>query len=239
MNKISIIVPIFNSKKYLDRCIQSIINQTYKEIEIVLVNDGSEDNSLEICSQYMKKDNRIKIVSQKNCGLSSARNTGLKNATGNYIMFVDSDDWIDRSICEKLLKESLNNDCDIVFCSYVECYTNKSIFKNIIETDKPSVVYNKEETKTYLLRRTIGLITTELYFPKDMDTIVSAGGKLYKKELISNIFFVDTKEIGTEDILFNIEVLGKAKKSCYLNENLYNYWRSNDDSLTRNFDFSL
>lgn len=239
MNLISIVVPIYNAEKYLVRCIESIINQTYRQIEIILVDDGSTDSSIEICNSYKKKDGRIKVIAQKNCGVSSARNIGLDNATGEFVMFIDSDDWVELNICDSMVNLAVQHKCDIVFCSYTKCYNNKSVRKNIIETNKDVIIFDKKTTKEFLLRRIIGLIGIELRRPEHMDSIVTATAKLYRRELITNIKFISIKEIGTEDALFNIEVFGTAKKCCYLNQNLYNYWRSNSSSLTRNFDFSL
>ena len=102
VNKISVIVPIYNVEKYIDRCIKSIVNQTYKNLEIILINDGSLDKSGQICDTWESKDNRIKVIHQMNSGVSVARNTGLENATGEYVTFVDSDDYIEPKYCEIL-----------------------------------------------------------------------------------------------------------------------------------------
>ena len=109
MNKCSIIIPVYNVEKYLPKCLDSIVNQTYKNIEIICINDGSTDNSLKILEEYAQKDERIKIINQENQGVSVARNVGIDNATGDYILFVDSDDWIDRDTC-KILKIELENE---------------------------------------------------------------------------------------------------------------------------------
>ena len=110
---ISIIVPVYNSEKYIDRCLDSILNQTYKDLEIVLVNDGSNDQSLKILENYALRDTRIKVVNQENKGVAAARNTGLDNATGDYILYVDSDDWIENNMVERMVELSAN--ADIVF----------------------------------------------------------------------------------------------------------------------------
>ena len=116
--KISIIVPIYNVQNYLEKCIESLINQTYKDIEIILVNDGSNDDSGKICDFFSSLDNRIKVVHQENRGVSGARNTGLKYSTGDYIGFVDPDDWVDNCMYEKLLETLITNKSDISMCSY-------------------------------------------------------------------------------------------------------------------------
>ncbi len=113
MAKVSVIVPVYNVEKYLEECIESLINQTLTDIEIICINDGSTDNSLKILEELQKKDNRIKIINQKNSGVSSARNNGIENATGEYIGFVDSDDWIDSDYYEKLYNTAKKYNSDI------------------------------------------------------------------------------------------------------------------------------
>ena len=122
---LSIIVPIYNVEQYLERCIESIINQTYKNLEIILVDDGSKDNSGTIADTYASKDNRIKVIHKENGGLSDARNHGLDQSKGKYIMFIDSDDFIDSSMCEILFETAEKYFSDIVSCNYY-IYRNKN-----------------------------------------------------------------------------------------------------------------
>lgn len=124
---ISIIVPVYNSEKYIDRCLDSILNQTYKDLEIVLVNDGSNDQSLKILENYALRDTRIKVVNQENKGVAAARNTGLDNATGDYILYVDSDDWIENNMVERMVELSAN--ADIVFCGNDNAVSPESVKK--------------------------------------------------------------------------------------------------------------
>ncbi len=119
MPKVSIIIPVYNVEKYLQRCLDSVVNQTLKDIEIICVNDGSTDNSAIILEEFSKKDERIKIVNQKNGGLSRARNTGLEHSNGDYIGFLDSDDWIDLDYYEKLHDAAERNNCDIAFADFI------------------------------------------------------------------------------------------------------------------------
>ncbi len=129
--KISIVVPIYNAEKYLDRCIQSILNQSYKDLEIILIDDGSTDSSNKICNNYQKRDNRIKFISQKNEGVSAARNRGISEATGEFIGFVDSDDYIQPNMYETLYGLINKYNCDISICGYfIEYpeYTKKVIY---------------------------------------------------------------------------------------------------------------
>ena len=119
MDLISIIVPVYNVEKYIHECVDSIINQTYKNIEIILVDDGSPDNCGKICDEYAKKDNRIKVIHKPNGGLSDARNHGIDVANGEWLMFIDSDDWIEPNMAEKLLHSALNNKADLAISSVI------------------------------------------------------------------------------------------------------------------------
>jgi len=118
--KISIIIPIYNSEKYLSRCLETVINQTYSKLEIILVNDGSRDKSLDICKHYQSKDSRIIIIDKINEGVSVARNTGIEAATGKYIGFVDADDWIEPSMYESMLNNIEQYKCNIAFCNFTK-----------------------------------------------------------------------------------------------------------------------
>ena len=113
---ISIIIPVYNVESYLERCVDSVLAQTFEDFEVILVNDGSTDNSPEICDEYLTVDNRIKIIHKDNGGLSSARNSGLDIAKGRYIMFVDSDDWIERNMCQLLYDRIVNTECEMICC---------------------------------------------------------------------------------------------------------------------------
>lgn len=123
MSKISLIVPVYNTSKYLNKCIDSLMNQSYKDIEIIVINDGSTDNSEEIIKSY--KDKRIKYISKSNEGIGKTRNLGIEKACGNYLAFVDSDDYLDKHFCEKMLKKAEKDKCDIVICDYFEDQNNK------------------------------------------------------------------------------------------------------------------
>ena len=122
MEKVSIIIPIYNSDKTIDRCLKSIINQTYRNIEVICINDGSFDNSYKILQNYLKTDSRIKVINQTNKGVSSARNNGIKNSTGKYIMFVDADDYLKDNMIELLVKSIKKDSSDLLICNYdVKC----------------------------------------------------------------------------------------------------------------------
>lgn len=230
--KISLILPCYNVAKYLPKCLDSIINQTYINLEIICVNDGSKDNTLDVLNEYKSKDNRIIIIEQENQGLSDARNTGINHATGDYIMFVDSDDWIDVQTCEYATQKFCEHNVDLVFWSYVKEYESTSEIKYII--DDKEKYFNEEETR-HLHRRLVGLFDNELSHPENADSFVTAWGKMYKTDIVKNVSFVSTKEIGTEDALFNIYAFIGIKTAYYLPNPFYHYRKDNETSLTNTY----
>lgn len=235
---ISIIVPVYNVEKYLGKCLDSIVNQTYSNLEIICVNDGATDSSRSILEKYAAKDQRIKIIDKENGGLSDARNAGLGCASGEYIMFVDSDDWLDITACEKSIRIAEKQQVDVVMWSYIREYGQVSLAKNIFEKD---MYFDKKNTYEKIYRRFFGLYGEELAHPDNADALVTVWGKLYKSELIlkNHIQFVDTKMIGTEDALFNIYVFKYVQTAYFLNEYLSHYRKDNEGSLTANYKLDL
>ena len=226
---ISIIVPVYNVEKYLEQCLESLLNQTYKNIEIIVVNDGSTDCSLDILKRYALKDKRIKIYSQKNQGLSKARNKALEQIDGKYIMFVDSDDWIEINTCETALYELKKNDSDIVMWAYKREYLNSS--KDTCFMGMKSIRWKGKEVVN-LWRRMIGPVGEELKLPHTVDSMITVWGKLYKREMLYDLQFTDTKIIGTEDAYFNIELFLRANMVLYIPSSLYHYRKEELNSLT-------
>ena len=226
---ISIIVPVYNVEKYLPACIDSLINQTYRDIEIICVNDGSTDGSLAILEEYARKDNRIKIISRENKGISHSRNEALDIALGEWIMFVDSDDFIDIDTCEKAVKIANEQNADLVLWAYCREFRNESLPKIFI---KEATVW--EENIHLLRQRIIGPVKEELKQADTLDSIGTIWGKLYKSAHIQEgdkIRFADIKKIGSaEDVLFNISYTAKVKKAVYIPEALYHYRKG--DSYT-------
>ncbi len=204
--KISIIVPIYNVEKYIKRCVDSILKQTYKKLEILLVDDGSPDNCGKICDEYKKIDKRVKVIHKKNGGLSDARNKGIENATGKYIMFVDSDDYIEIDMVEYLYRLLKKNKCEIAICNYIYDYSNKD--KNYIAIDGTfEKIYNSHEAIKELL--------------KD-ETIKSfAWNKLYRTELFQNIKFPVKRLM--EDVATTYKLFMNANKIVFGSEPKYHY----------------
>nr|WP_288248025.1 glycosyltransferase [uncultured Romboutsia sp.] len=221
--KVSIIVPIYNSEKYMSKCIESILNQTLSEIEIILVNDGSTDNSRKIIENYAKKDNRIKVIHQQNSGPSVARNKGIRIAKGKYIGFVDSDDYIEPNMYEELYNNANNKNIEVAMCSYNE----KHLYNDIEYVIKPKLdsnrIYEKEDIKQ-------GIIST--FSKNDNYGFYSLCNKLYLKEwLIKENLTIDTNRDHGEDWWFNINVFSKLNSFVYIDKVLYNYVHSNNNSL--------
>lgn len=232
---ISIIVPVFNAEEYLALCLDSILNQTYRDLEILCINDGSCDGSIGILKQYKNRDSRIVIIDKQNEGVSTTRNVGLKEANGDYLMFVDADDWIEPYTCEKALVTLNDNNADIVIWSYVSEYGESNSSKTIFPDN---CVFERQEILNRLHRRLIGIVGEELEHPELADSICPVWGKLYRRDLIvkSGATFIDLSEIGTyEDGMFNLEVFFFANKVIYMNECLYHYRRSNTSSVTSTY----
>lgn len=235
--KISVIIPCYNAEKYLEKCLESVVNQTYKNLEIVCVNDGSSDKTIKILENYADSDKRIKVINQENFGASQARNNALKLITGSYVAFVDSDDWVDITAFEKAVDKIENYNCDLVFWSYNKCYGD-NILKNPIYGIESKLLQNSNYVDFY--RTLFGLSGEQLNHPELADSLCTIWGKLYKRELLDGTEFVDLKEIGTfEDGLFNIQCLINGKSAYYLADCLYNYRKGNTTSITTKYKADL
>ena len=237
--KISIIVPAYNVEKYISKCLDSIVEQTYKNIEIIVINDGSRDGTLNILKEYKEKDNRVIIIDKQNAGVSQARNDGLKKATGNYILFVDGDDWINKNTCEVTFNKIIETNADIVMFSYVREYDNKSINKSQLDDNQ---IFEGQLLKEKVYRRLVGpYIKEELAHPEKLSSFSPIWGKLYKAELFQGHTFRDIKEIGSsgEDTYLNIEIMPNVKKLVYIKEFYYHYRKNNESSITKSVDMTI
>lgn len=232
MALISIIVPVFNVEHYIEDCLASLINQTLKDIEVLIIDDGSSDSSRKICDNFGSLDNRIKCFHRKNEGVAAARNFGLEIAKGDFLMFVDSDDWIDIDTCEIALKLALKYKVDVLMWSYIREYPDRSIKKII---DLREGLYTGKDIKQLIHRRIIGLAGKELRNPQNSDALAPVCLKMYRKELLKNkkIHFVSTKLIGTsEDALFNLELFSFVERFYFINQPLYHYRKEIRTTLT-------
>ncbi|WP_309088629.1 glycosyltransferase [Domibacillus sp.] len=236
--KVSIIVPVYNMERYLKRCLNSLLNQTFSDIEIIAVNDGSTDGTENILNEYLQRDNRIKVITQKNGGVSSARNEGIKAAQGEFIGFVDPDDWVNEKMYETMYTEAAAGKTDIVMCSYVREFGSHSKEKNF-EVD--TFRYEGNEVHK-MMRRLVGPLGDETANPELLDAWGTVWSKLYRVDLIqeNDLQFVDLKEIGTnEDTLFNIQAFYYASSFHFLNKPFYHYWRGNAHSITTGYKANL
>lgn len=203
---VSIVVPIYNVEKYLDRCLSSIINQTYKNLEIILINDGSTDNSLNICKKY-QNDNRIKIFSRENRGLLYTRIDGVKKSSGKYLMFVDSDDYIDLDMIEYMTKMINKNNLQMLKCGYKYSYDNSVIFP--VTSDEIEIVDDTSLAYKYLITR---------------DNIHSIWAELIDNDILKkHVDEIDYTIAMGEDIHFNQIMYKYYDKIGYINKNFYSY----------------
>jgi glycosyltransferase EpsH len=236
--KISIIIPVFKSRDFLINLFNFLQNQTLQEIEIIFVNDGSPDDSASIIKEIAKTDYRIILINQLNSGAASAVQKGVEFAKGEYLMFLDADDWIDKNTCEEAYNIAIKEDADMVFWTFKKEYSNKTISANLV-FDK-NILFDSDNIK-WLKRRLFGLLGDELSKPFMNDAISSVWGKLYKRTIITKnkIRFVSTDEIGSTDVLYNAQVIKFINKAVYLHSFFNHYRQDNPTSLTKNYQFSL
>ena len=210
MNLVSIIIPVYKVEKYLSRCVESILKQTYKNIEIILVDDGSPDESPAICDDFARKYKNINVIHKNNGGLSSARNAGLEICKGKYIAFVDSDDYVDSNFIMRLYNAIEKNDADIAMLQYAEVSE-----ENNLPAIAPAkeILYKKKEVEKAFLELKVDSVCVGLY----------------RREIIGNHRFIEGKT--SEDIPFNFEVFKKAQTFVYIPEKRY-YYFYNPDSIS-------
>ncbi len=214
--KISLIIPVYNVQEYIEKALQSVANQTFKDFEVIIVNDGSKDQSVEIAKKFINKYDNFKLINQENQGLSAARNTGLREAKGEYIAFIDSDDFIESNFLEELYNLAVDNDADISYCNY-KIYYPKMNWSLYMPFASRSKVYSKQKAlKTLILD-----VTLHYY----------AWNKLYKRTLFTdnNIEFPD---MFFEDIATTPRLLYFANKCAVSSKGLYHYTRRKGSILS-------
>ena len=218
MVKISVIVPVYNTENYLRECLDSIVNQTFDDIEIICINDGSTDSSLDILREYEESDKRISVVCQPNSGLSITRNHGIRLAKGDYIYFIDSDDYLELTALEELYRASDENNLDLL------------IFKLINFDDGTTNKYTSEYYEMESLKYLNGKVFNYADIGEDaLNFAVSAPGKFYKRELIHDMKFPE--KLIFEDNVFFAQAMLKAKRVSFYDKHLYNR-RIRNDSIT-------
>ena len=258
---VSIVVPVYQVEAYLDQCVTSLVQQTYKHLQIILVDDGSKDSSGAMCEAWAARDARISVIHQENQGLSGARNTGMAAASGQFLVFMDSDDWLVLDIIEKAVelalheKESVEGKpIDMVFWRYKKVTSEFEIeganfltvsqwiegFESIQGISKLSRIssgwiFKNGAVQTQLLRRILGPLRQEVSNPMLLDSNTSSWAKLYNRELLVNnhLQFIPTQQIGSEDLPFILEVLLHTKSVIWMNEFGSMYRKDNAGSLTK------
>lgn len=217
MKKISVIVPVYNVEKYIEKCIRSIMEQTIKEIEIIVINDGSPDGSLEIINRLMKEDKRIKGITKKNGGLSSARNVGIKIATGKYIQHIDGDDWIEKDFLKSMYEFAEKENLDIVVSDYYEDYFNGKKKRKKGKKNSEKNIFNSQE---YL---------KDFFYDGDAPAMWN---KLFKTSLYrkNNIFHPENIFVG-EDLATTPRLIYFAQRIGYVKKAFYHYMQ-NPKSIT-------
>lgn len=228
MNKVSVIVPVYNVEKYLNKCLDSIINQTYKNLEIILIDDGSIDNSGEICEEYAQIDNRIIVIHNKNQGVSKSRLDGFYLSKGKYIMFVDSDDYLDLKMIEVMINNLEKYNVDVVICQYYEI-VNNDIKKAKIRPDRG--FYDKEKIidllkNGYLYDKKIGMGSMNHFL----------WSKLIKRNFVSSMLETGLNLYYSEDEVANIEMLYDINSMYVLDKYLYYYNQSRNGQVTKRYD---
>ena len=213
---VSIIVPIYKVEQYLQRCLDSLVNQTYTNLEIILVDDGSPDSCPKICNEYAAKDKRIVVIHKENGGLSDARNAGLDAITGEFISFVDSDDYIEPNYVFFLLQKMLENPCDFVIADYQQSQESKE------------TIHCRSEEE--IIEGNNKIIST---FCRDLYPVCSVA-KLYKSSFIKRNNLRFEKGLLFEDQLWSCEMATKAQKICICKEKIYHYVVRNDSIMTSN-----
>ena len=228
--KISIVIPCYCVEKYLNRCLNSIVNQSLKDIEIILVDDGSLDNVPQMCDDWQRQDSRIKVIHKRNEGLGFARNSGLNVASGEYVAFIDSDDFVDCSMFESLYKEAKSSNADAVFCGF-RIEQKDGSWKDCNEIQLRTVFEGNG-----VLNFMLDMIASAPYEPCERKFQMSVWHSIYKREIIfqNNILFPSERNVVSEDIPFQVDFLSKANRIVYVPE-VYYFYCLNGSSLSATY----
>ncbi|MCV9884798.1 glycosyltransferase [Metabacillus halosaccharovorans] len=211
--KISIIVPVYKVEPFIHKCVDSVLLQTFTDFELILVDDGSPDNCGKICDEYAQKDKRVKVIHKENGGLSDARNAGLDIATGDYIGFVDSDDWIESDMFEMLYNMCVENDCEIANCTSIIHYSHKTVTNG----GHQLIIHDKKEAMKVMLE---GKLYDEVVWTK-----------IFKRDLLKDIRF--KTGIIYEDTAFTYKVIHESSRICCIGEPKYHYIKRENSTMDR------
>ena len=231
---ISIIVPIYNAERFLEECLESICRQTCKDLEILLIDDGSADSSPQICERFAEKDSRVRFFQKENGGPSDTRNYGIERASGDYIMFFDSDDYAEPTLCEKLLQAIESAKADFAMCGYYNVATARTTQRLLFEGSRE---FRDKSYREDILVPTLGLVGKGLKNSEKLDKLTSVWARLYRRDIIVNynIRYIDLKKVPSECLLFNLNYCLHAGSAVYVNEPLYYYRRNTGVSQTKHY----
>ncbi len=218
--KVSVIIPVYNTEPYLRRCLDSIVTQTLSDIEIIVIDDGSPDNSLEIIKEYDKKYDNLTYYSTKNRGLSAARNLGLSHALGETVLFVDSDDYAAPNMLERMYQELTENHCDVAICNFSYCF-DTAVSRPVLNLPAHRVIENYDAAFTLKTLRGEDYVGNCVY------------NKLYNRAFLKStgLLFEDTAKIYAEDGYFYDQMVSKLRRICIFDESLYFYYQRGDSIM--------
>ena len=237
--KVSIVIPVYNVKKYLPRCMESVLAQTYTNYEVILVDDGSTDGSGELCDSYAREHVSCLVIHQQNGGSSSARNTGIVNATGDLLMFLDADDWLD-TLCLAFCVAEFERDAriDCVVFPYIRAFEHIARKTYILGSNRREFL--ELEVRSFLQRRFWGLVHDELQNPVALDELNPPWGKMYYARLAKDLRFTDVDVIGSaEDCWFNAQLFARFSRVIYLPDIFYHYNKQNATSIVHSYNDKL
>lgn len=224
---VSIIVPVYHVEKYFSQCVNSLLNQTYRNIEIILVDDGGDDTCPSLCDSYAAQDDRVKSIHKKNEGQSFARRTGFEASQGEYIMYVDSDDWIDAETIEYCVNNI--DGAEVVCFGYKRIYNSRVFMTPLFASDR-------DLSGQYIQRRMVGLVGNELSHVEEADRLVTMWGKLYSRKIASKGVWISEREVCTsEDALYNLFAFSECDVVRYVNKCFYNYRKTDNGTTTRKY----
>ena len=213
---VSVIVPVYRAEKYIRQCVDSLLGQSYRNIEVILVDDGSPDRSGAICDEYAARDSRVKVIHQPNGGVSVARQTGMDNATGEYTIHADPDDWVESTMIEELVAKALEEDADMVICDYI--VENKR--KSSVVRQNPADDGQKDISCDRVIRK---MLFQQLHG--------SCCNKLVRRACYNGVYFTPSHLCYLEDLLSNVRLLKRGVSICYLPRAFYHYWTDNTNSI--------
>lgn len=233
--EISVIIPIFNAERSIRKCIDSVINQTFSNIEIILVDDGSTDLSSKICDEYALEDSRVKVIHKVNGGVCDARNIGMQIASAPWLTFAESDDYLTADACEIMIREAEKCHADLAMGAYFKKGVSNERIKHLFFQDH--IVFTPDTIRTVLMKKVLGLTGKDLAYPEQIDSLLTCTAKLFKTDIIRtyHIEWIDRKIIYSDCLDFILKYVFNCKVAVYIDKPIYYYVRTNTESQTASY----